>query len=473
MIQQFVNRLAELDFLERRYAEDAAQLIIIYGRRRVGKTELIEKFIQKKKALYFLCTKDSLRENSKELKRKFYELTGREYFLQLETDSFFDLLKYLVDEIKNEKLVIVFDEFSYLIELDKGITSLFQKIWDEILRDKRVFLILSGSSIGMMETEVLGGKSPLYGRRTGDWKVEPFAFRDLVKMLDKFSIDDCVRLWCILGGTPFYLSQVNQELSVERNIVERILKKGEILYSEPRILLREEFREPKTYTLILKYMSLGYSTHGTLSAVTGIEKGNLSKYLSVLEETHLIKYVLPLGSRKRGAYLIADPFFNFWFRFVYPNMSDLEIGLVSEVFERIRPNLNSYYGLMFEQLAHDLVRMKSIRLPFEFTEVRKWWHRGEEIDIVALNEGTKDIAFLECKWSSLSLKAAKSVIDDLRRKAGLVKWGDKARREHYGIIARNIRGKEDLKKEGYLAYDLSDLREQFISKEHSQSGGEG
>ena len=436
-------------------------MIIIYGRRRVGKTELIKKFIQKKRALYFLCTRDSLRENVKELKIKLCELTGREYFLQLETNSFFDLAKYLVDEIKDEKLVIVFDEFSYLIELDRGITSVFQKMWDELLGEERVFLILSGSSIGMMETEVLDTKSPLYGRRTGDWKVEPFAFADVVRMLGKFSVEDCVKFWSILGGTPFYLSQVSPGLSVEENIMERILTKGEILYSEPKILLREEFREPRTYTLILKYLSLGYSSHGALSAVTGIEKGNLSKYLSVLEDTHLIKYVLPLGSRKRGIYLINDPFFNFWFRFVYPNLSDLEIGLVVEVFERIKPQLNSYYGVMFEQLAYELARTKSIRLPFEFTEVRRWWHRGEEIDIVALNEGRKDIAFIECKWSSLRLKDAERVIADLKRKAVMVKWGDEARREYYGIIAKAVEGKESLRETGYLVYDLSDLERQF------------
>lgn len=450
MIQQFVNRSAELKFLERKYAESPAQMIIIYGRRRVGKTELIKKFIQEKKALYFLCTRDSLPENSRELKRRFYEFTGKEYFLELETDSFFDLVKYLV-EIESE-LIIVFDEFPYLIELDRGITSVFQKMWDELLKDKQVFMILSGSRVGMMETEVLGSRSPLYGRRTGDWKVEPFAFADVAGMFGEFSIEDCVKLWSVFGGTPFYLSQVNPKLPVEENIGDKVLRKGEILYSEPKILLRKEFREPKTYTLILKYLSLGYNSHGELSSAAGIEKGNLSKYLSVLEETHLVRYVLPLGRRKRGIYVINDPFFNFWFRFVYPNLSDLEIGLVGEVLERIAPQLNSYYGLMFEQVVFDLIRTKRVKLPFEFSEARKWWHKDKEIDVVVLMEQTKQILFAECKWQE-GVNAEK-VLAELKEKSQHVKW-NKGKEEYFAVFAKSFRKKvegPDLR-----LFDLKDL----------------
>lgn len=289
-----------------------------------------------------MCTRDNLAENAKELKRKFYELTGKEYFLKLESTSFFDLFRYLLDEINNERVILAFDEVPYLIEIEKGITSVFQKIWDEFLKDRRIFLILCGSSIGMMETEVLNYKSPLYGRRTGEWKVEPFTFREIMKMFT-FPIKECIKLWSVFGGTPFYLDQITPQLSVEENIKRKILTKGEILYNEPKILLRQEFGEPRIYTLILKYLSLGYNSHGELASVTGIEKGNISKYLSVLDETRLIKHVLPLG--KRGIYTINDTFFNFWFRFVYPNLSDLEIGLVDDVFSRISSHINAYYGL--------------------------------------------------------------------------------------------------------------------------------
>jgi len=453
MIQQFVNRKLELKFLEKKFSEDSAQLIILYGRRRVGKTELIKKFIQRKDGMYFLCTRDSLLENVKELKRKFCELTGKEYFLKLDTNSFFDLFKYLLDEIKDKKIIIVFDEFPYLIELEKGIVSVFQKIWDELLKDKKIFLIICGSSIGMMETEVLGYKSPLYGRRTGEWKIEPFKFRDINLFFPKFSMEELTKIWCICGGTPFYLAQMNPNLPIEENIKQKILKKGEVLYNEPRILLKEEFREPKTYTLILKYLSLGYNSQGELSSVTGIEKGNLSKYLSVLEETQLIRYILPLGKRKRGIYIVNDPFFNFWFRFVYPNFSDLEIGLVDETFSRIFSQLEAYYGLMFEYLIFELLKLKEIPVPFQFTEVKKWWYKDKEIDAVVLNEQTKQILFAECKWQENV--NAKKILHELKQKSVHVPWHNNKRKEYYAIFAKSFRRK--IKEKNLLLFDLKDL----------------
>ncbi len=441
MLQQFVDRVRELDFLEKKYLEDSAQLVIIYGRRRVGKTELIKKFLQGKRALYFLCTRDSMIENVKELKRKFGEFTGKEYFLKLDTDSLFDIFKYFLDEIKMEKVVIAFDEFPYLIELNRGIVSTFQKIWDELLGDKKVFLILCGSSVGMMETEVLGYKSPLYGRRTGEWKVEPFRIIDILSLFRNLSLEQVVEIWSIFGGTPFYLNQVDQNLSLEENLKSKILCKGEVLYNEPIILLREEFREPRTYTLILKYLSLGYNTLGELSSATGIDKGNLSKYISELEETKLIEYILPLGQRKRGIYVVSEPFFNFWFRFVYPNLSDLEAGLVNEVYQRISSQLNSYFGQMFERLIFELVKAKEIPLPIPFTEVRRWWYKDKEIDMIALDHERKQAIFAECKWQN-NLDA-EEVIENLKEKSKFVKWNNMERREYFAIFAKSFRNKVD------------------------------
>lgn len=444
--------MRELEFLERKHSEDAPNLIVLYGKRRVGKTELIKKFLQGKKGTYILCTKDSMEENAKEMKQKFFELTGKEYFLGLETKSFFDLFKYLAGEVKEKKAVIVIDEFSYLIEMDPGVVSVFQKIWDEVLAGTKTFLILCGSSISMMETEVIGEKSPLYGRRTGDWKVEPLKFPEVRHFFASYGIEELIKAWAVCGGTPFYLSKMDPGLSVDENIKQKILAKGEVLYSEPKVLLKEEFREPATYTLILKYLSLGYNTQGKLSAATGIEKGNLSKYLSVLEETHIVKHVLPLGQRKRGLYVINDRFFSFWFRFVYPSLSDLELGLVEDVFSRISRDMNSYYGMAFEELMFELLRLKEI-LPFDFREVRRWWYKEKEIDAVAINGDTKEIMFCECKWQDKV--DAKRVLAELKEKAGFVDWNREGRREHYAIFAKSF--KEKFEAPGLALFDLGDL----------------
>ena len=456
MVQHFIDRERELSFLERKYRESGAQFIVVYGRRRVGKTELVKKFLSGKRGVYMLCTRDSVGENIKELRRKLYELTGKRYFLMVEA-SLYELLKLLAEEVREKRVVVALDEFPYLLELDSGLTSVLQKAWDEALSKTGIYLILCGSSIGMMETEVLGYKSPLYGRRTGSWKLTPLEFKHIRHFLPEYSTEELVKAWCILGGVPYYLKQFTSSKSIEENIREKILTKGEVLYSEPQILLREEFREPRVYTLVLKYISLGYTTLGALSSATGINRANLSKYLSTLEETEIIEHILPLGRRKRGQYIIKDPFFNFWFKFVYPNQSDLELGLVDEVYQRISQQLDSYYGAMFERLVSQLVKTRELKLPHPPATVAKWWHKDTEVDVVAVDPQTAQMTLIEVKWSKLTRRQAQRIILGLKEKAGSIPWRREERREHYGVIAREVEGKESLRAQGYIAYDLGDV----------------
>ncbi len=457
MIQQFINRESELDFLNRKYAENSPQMVVLYGKRRIGKTELTKKFIQDKEGVYILCTNDSMKENIEEMKGKFRKLSGKEYFSDIDVSSFYDLFKYLSQEMGDKKAVITIDEFPYLIELNRGVVSVFQKIWDELLVNNNIFLIICGSSMGMMETEVLGYKSPLYGRRTGEWNVKALMFKHMKHFFNNYDTVDMFRIWAICGGVPFYLQKLDNSLSVDENIKQMILRKGEILYNEPRILLKEEFRQPKVYTLILKYLTLGYNKQGEISSVTGVEKGNLSKYLSVLENLHIIEHILPLGKRKGGIYEMNDQFFRFWFRFVYPNMSDLEMGLVNEVFSQISAQLNTYYGKEFERLVIEQIRLKEIPLPFSFTEVRRWWHKDKEIDIVTLNQDMKEILFVECKWKDLDERDAGRVLAKLEKKSDSVQWNNDSRKEYYGLIAKKIKGKERLRENGFVVFDLDDM----------------
>ncbi|HIP75379.1 MAG TPA: ATP-binding protein [Thermococcus paralvinellae] len=403
----FVDRGQEIEFLERKWAESGAQLIIIYGRRRIGKTMLLKEFLKGKKGVYFLATADSMGENVKELAEKFAELTGRGYFR--EVSDFGRLFLYLGDEIKNERVAIVLDEFQYLMSLEPGVLSVLQKVWDEVLKDTKIFLVLCG--VGMME-RTLEYKSPLYGRRTGQWKVEPFDIRAMAEMFPERSMEELVKIYAIFGGVPFYLD-LTKGLSVEEAIKEKVLRKGEVLYEEPEFLLREELREPRVYKLILKGLALGYETLGELVSFTGLDRGNLSKYLDVLERLDIIGYELPYGRMKRGRYHIKDNFFNFWFRFVYPNLADLELGLVDEVWAKIGCELNAYYGRMFERLIREMLRLRII--DFGQKKVARWWHKGEEIDaVVELDDG---LLFVEVKWSGLKRNEAERILKKLRRKA--------------------------------------------------------
>jgi AAA+ ATPase superfamily predicted ATPase len=457
--QKFINREKELEFLEKKYKEEKPQLIIIYGRRRVGKTELIKQFIKNKKAIYFLSLRENPKENLELLAEEFYKLTNKNYFLDIKTKSFYRLFELFSQEIEKEKekIVLVIDEFPYLIESSRAVLSEFQKIWDELLFDKNIMLILSGSSVSIMEKEVLSYKSPLYGRRTGQWKITPLNFEHLKEFFPNYGIEDLIKVYGCLDGIPYYLLQFDPNKSWEENLKNKILTKGEILYLEGEFLLREEFREPKTYLSILKYMALGYNTHGELISVTGIDRGNLSKYLSVLENLEIIEYILPLGQRKRGIYKIKDKYFNFWLRFIYPNLSNLELLLVEEVFKKIKKDLNSYLGFVFEDLITDLIKRKKFNFNFDYNLVKKWWKKDKEIDLIALNEQTKEILFCECKWKD-KVNAEKVVKELVEEKIPYVDWNNNDRKESIAVFAKSFSKRiEEFDGRKVYCFDLRDL----------------
>jgi len=442
MLQQFVDRERELKFLEEVYREGGFSLVVIYGRRRVGKTELIKKFMEGKKGIYVLLTNESIRENIRYLREEMARVTGKEYYLKLEVDNFYDFFRYL--EFGDEKFVIALDEFPYLLELDRGLLSVFQKIMDEILSKRNIMLILSGSSLSMMENDVLGYRSPLYGRRVRAWKLLPFSFRTLYNLFG--DIRKAAEIFYVFGNVPYYISLYEPEKSLEENIRDLILKKGAYLYEEPLILLREEFRESRIYRLILKYLSLGYRSLGKLCSVTGMDRGNLSKYLDTLKETGIIEHVLPLGKRRGGIYEISDSFMDFWFRYVYPYRSELEMGHAEEILSRFMGEKNTYFGYKFERLILHLLREGIVPEFRGYTGFTRWWYRDVEIDIVG-RKGNK-LLLGECKW--MDNVDGDKVLQTLRKKARNLRWeGD----FEFVIFAKSFRNRP----EDVHSYDLKDL----------------
>jgi AAA+ ATPase superfamily predicted ATPase len=437
MIQQFIDRKYELDFLNEKYKENKKQLIIIYGRRRIGKTSLIKKFIEDKKYIYHFCTFDSLDENIDSLKYSFSIITGKEYFNSLNV-NFYDLFKYFINEIKSDKIILVLDEFPNLIELNRGIVSLMQKIFDEVMYDAQLYIILSGSSISMMEDELLSYKSPLYGRRTGSLELNGFNLKS-IKYFYNSNVDDLVKFISVFGNVPFYLSLVDKTQSIEQNIRNRILKKGEILYEEAKILLKEEFREPRIYELILKQISLGHNSYGEIVNATHLDKGNISKYLETLVSVKLVNYILPLGEKRRGIYEINDYFLNFYYKFVYPNLSELEINNIDNVMDIIRKNLNTYFGHMFERIIIDMLKNGVISLPFKPSYVQRFWHKDIEIDAVAGNDENEEMAFIECKFKD-NVEGIK-IYNELKYKSLQVNY--KRNKEYYIIVAKSFKTKSE------------------------------
>lgn len=435
---KFINRDSELKALNQKWLEKKPQLFIIYGKRRIGKTELIKQFAKEKAALYFLADKRTVGEQLAELGR----IIGR-FFDDaiLEKRGFSDWLEafqYLKGKAKG-RLVMVIDEYPYLTETNNATSSIFQKGWDEYLKDSPIFMILSGSSISMMESEALIYKSPLYGRRTGQMLLKPLSFHESRKFFPKKSFEEFLKIFAITGGVPAYLIQIDPALSIKENVKQKIFAKTEFLHNEVEFVLKEELREPKNYLSILKAISFGKRKFGEISNETDLQKNTLTKYLNTLERLQIIEKELsvtekaPQKSRK-GLYKISDNFFRFWFQYVFPYKSDLEIERFDEVIGKFEESFISLEALAYEEVSREITwRLRDLIFPFE--KIGKWWEKEKEIDVVGINNQTKQIVFGECKWSNKPVGT--NIYEDLKKKAGYVQWQKDKRKEYYILFSKS------------------------------------
>lgn len=463
--QKFVNRKEELTFLEDKYKSSSSELVVVYGRRRVGKTELMLRFLSGKEGIYFLASTEGDRQNIKQFSVTAGKIINDENFGKIEYpdwQSLFESLfghRTIIELTKKEKFVIIIDEFPFLIQSNRATPSIFQKIWDTAMKRENIMLILLGSAISIMETEVLGYGSPLYGRRTGQWQVQPL---DIIHLKDflTYSNEDLVKTWFVIGGIPEYILKFDAKMSFWENMQNNVLRKGSYLYRDAEFLLSEEFREPKNYMLIFKAIALGSNTLGEICNFTGLDRGMVSKYLDVLARLHILKEDIPVTAstkfRKR-LYFISDPYFNFYYRYIYPNRIDLEANRTEEVLELIKKDFSQYNGYMFEDLIRELTAKRFIFNFFPLSKIGRWWHKDREIDLVAVNETTKQILFVECKWKNVSEREAEKIIAGLKEKATFVQWNNESRKSLFGIAAKKIEDKKRLIKNGFAVVDLDDI----------------
>ncbi len=439
--QHFVNRISELNALKEEYSKKRSSLVVIYGRRRIGKTALILKFIKDKPGIYYVATEENEKEN---LKRFFNQI--KKYFnidTNIIINDWIDIFRLLINYLKlkheTKKFVIVIDEFPYLIKSNPATGSLFQKIWDEILEKENIMLILCGSYFSIMEQEVLNYKSPLYGRRTLNIHLKPLEFNYLYEFFPNYSFEDIINVWFVLGGIPKYLLEFNPKLSFWRNVKENILNRWSFLYNEIPFLLRDEFKEPKNYFAILKNISIGFNEFGKIANATGLDKSMLSKYLETLKNIGIIKEILPITAtlRSKGRlYFLSDNYMSFWFRYIYTNIIDLEQEKQEDVLKKIKESFSQYAGRLFEDLIEWFIKKY-----FSYQKIGKWWHKDKEIDVVAINESRNEILFAECKWKSNI--NAKKVLKELKEKTKFVQWNNENRKEKYAIFAKSFRTKTD------------------------------
>ncbi len=400
----FVDREEELRFLNRMYVSDSAQLVILYGRRRVGKTTLLREFAKSKPALYYMATRLPEAQQLAELG----EIAGSFFNDPLLSDNGFrdwrQVLSYLAR--RSEPFLFLLDEFPYLVEANPALASLWQRGWDEELSTSKAKIVLSGSSIAMMEKETLAHNSPLYGRRTGQLKLEPFPFREAGKFFPHYDESDQIRAYAILGGTPYYLSRFDDTVPLLDNVRDQIFSRGAVLLEEVEFLLREELKEPRIYFGILQALAQGKRKPSEIANATGLSHGTLSKYLSVLQKLALVTREVPATElapekSKKGLYAIADPFVRFWFRFVLGQRNLLEMERTGEAIRLLDKALDDFTAPIYEEIARDEVNRGLLDEVTRTTWVgaRRWWDRTREVDIMAFSEERQSVLIGECKWS--------------------------------------------------------------------------
>ncbi len=455
MFLKFINRKDESQFLEERYSRKGFDFIVIYGRRRIGKTELIKNFAKNKPHIYMLCNKAGTGANIKRFRQ---EISKSLKEPEIATEELEEIFSYLVQKTK-EKPVVVLDEFSYLVEKDDSIPSVFQAVIDEALKNKNIMLIICGSSISMMES-LLGYKNPLYGRKTGHMKIDYLKFRYLTEFFPRNTFEENIKAYAILGGVPFYLEKFDPKKTPLENAKEQILSKKGQLYEEVDFLLREELREPDVYKAILAAIAQGSAKVGEIASKAGIKASDLDRYLKVLMMLGIAKKEIPVTAKKskKTLYTIDDNFFEFNSLFFEPYRSDIEIEEKANLEESLKRNFNSYVGKKFEKL----VRTEAVRTisPFPVSKAGRWWgfyrkneQRKElEIDVVALNEETKYILFCECKWQDKV--NAEKIFEELKKKVKYVDWNNENRKERYAIVAKSF----SKRTEHAICIDLNKLK---------------
>ena len=447
MISKFINRVAELNILEKEW-KNLPSFVVISGRRRIGKTRLLEEFSRDKKTLFFTFPETIKPLQIKEFLEKASKTLNDRWLLKLNTYNWYDIFDYISDRIKGE-MCIILDEFSYAIKSDRKILSDLQRVWDHKFSKSDIMLIISGSLLGMMKDDVLSHTSPLYGRRSRDILLGELSFFDSTKFFKSFDLG--VEMYLLLGGVPEYLKVASKYSNPKDFLLNEFMSKTGYFYREPYYILSQELKELKTYFSIISAIALGNSKAEEIASWVGIEARKIYPYLETLMRLGFVERLTPITvTRRVGIYKIRDNMLNTWFNFVYQNREEIEME---------RPTLDdnflkTFQGNIFEKVAREFLIEE---LGSKFQKIGKWWYGDKEIDIIAINDKTKEIYFFEIKWKKLGIRDTKTILNHLREKSRFVEWNKDERREYYGIIAKSIREKEMFREKGYICYDLRDF----------------
>ena len=403
----FIGRQAELKRLEELCCSDSFEFLVMYGRRRVGKTSLLKEYAGKHKTIFFSAQEKNDSLNLVDFSRAVQTShTGDDFGVFRDWEAAF---QYVGDHTGSERVTLIIDEFPFIAQENPTVKSILQHIIDHQWSQKKILLILCGSSVSFMVNEVMGYKSPLYGRSTTQMEVEPFDYLDSAAFFPGYSHIDQLLAYGILGGIPCYLQRFSDKRTIAENIQQEILRTGSFLKDEPQLLLKMELREPAVYNSIFEAIAGGASRMNDIAQKIKEDSGKCSRYMATLKEIRLLDRITPCGedeTTKRTVYQITDNFYTFWYRYIFANRSYYELLGEEDAAQEITSDLSNLMGAVFERVCQQyMVRMaKARKLPFVPFKMGKWWgnnpvkRRQDDIDILALDRTGSRAIFCECKF---------------------------------------------------------------------------
>ena len=437
----FYCREEELRKLNERYEDDRFECIVIYGRRRVGKTALINEFCKDKPTVFFSALNTTGKENLEMLSKAImsYERPGAESAPVFQ--SYDSALDELTELSKEKRIVFVIDEYPYLVKAKPAISAMLQHLIDHKWKDSKMYMILCGSSMSFMENQVLGQESPLYGRRTGQFKIEPLNYKETAVFHPDLSNSDNALIYGITGGVPHYINKLDVRTNLDEALLANFFDRSCYLYEEPGNLLKQELREPAIYNAIIKAIAEGASRLNDITMKVGEENAVCSKYLKTLIDLGIVRKETPITEKpgKKTIYLLADNFFRFWYRFVPVNISAIDSGRMAKIYPHaVKQHLSDYMGLTFEKMCQQYLLYYADDLPIELSQIGQWWgpdtkqRKQIQIDIVGTPVEGQEYIIGSCKYRNEKIGT-----DELKLLKEYASGFGKGSRYHYYIFSKS------------------------------------
>lgn len=440
-MERFIDREQELATLQAEYERKGSSLVVLYGRRRVGKTTLITEFIKGKQALFFLASEESEAVNRIAFQSKVADFIGSDLLRHATVSDWDTVFRAMMDHSFETKPVIVMDEFQYIGKSNPAFPSVLQRIWEEQLKGREIMLILCGSLISMMESQTLAYGSPLYGRRTAQIRLKQIPFRYYHAFFPKKTPRELVEMYSVTGGVPKYIELFSEQNDIYKAIRDCVLNRSGYLYDEPHFLLQQEVSEVGSYFSIIRTIAAGNHKLSAIASALELKATGLTKYLKTLIDLDILEREVPVTEEnpersKKGLYKIKDNYIRFWFAFIYPNMSFLESGNEEIVMEKLRKSLISQHTAF---VYEDVCREKMWEMngqnawPFHFSRLGRWWDADTEMDVCALDPEDKNLVVGECKfWTE---PVGVNVLRDLEKKTAKVPWEKNGRKVWYVLFS--------------------------------------